>query len=123
MLLAEAGARRSGVLGPALGVDHRSCGGAVTVPPVGFASNRLNGSPATDATRFADFVMMNQYFGTWAGPKHGLGAALDRVHEAFPAKPVIVSEFGFEPTPVRRRRDLLDVSGLPHAHELHHGRG
>jgi beta-galactosidase/beta-glucuronidase len=65
--------------------------------PVGFASNRLNDSPATDATRFADFVMMNQYFGTWAGPKQGLGAALDRVHEAFPAKPVIVSEFGFEP--------------------------
>jgi beta-galactosidase/beta-glucuronidase len=65
--------------------------------PVGFASNRLNSSPATDATRFADFVMMNEYFGTWAGPKEGLGAALDRVHEAFPAKPVIVSEFGFEP--------------------------
>jgi beta-glucuronidase len=67
------------------------------IRPVGFASNRLNGSPATDATRFADLVMMNEYFGTWAGPKQGLGAALDRVHESFPAKPVIVSEFGFEP--------------------------
>jgi len=65
--------------------------------PVGFASNRLNGSPGSDATRFADFVLMNQYFGTWAGPKQELGAALDRVHAAFPEKPVIVSEFGFEP--------------------------
>jgi beta-glucuronidase len=65
--------------------------------PVGFASNRLNRTPASDATRFSDFVLMNQYFGTWAGPKQELGPALDRVHAAFPAKPVIVSEFGFEP--------------------------
>jgi beta-glucuronidase len=65
--------------------------------PVGFASNRLNGTPGSDATRFSDFVLMNQYFGTWAGPKQELGAALDRVHAAFPEKPVIVSEFGFEP--------------------------
>jgi beta-glucuronidase len=71
--------------------------------PVGFASNRLNGTPGNDATRFADFVLMNQYFGTWAGPKQELGAALDRVHEAFPEKAVIVSEFGFEP----RWQDLV----------------
>jgi beta-galactosidase/beta-glucuronidase len=65
--------------------------------PVGFASYRLYDSPGLDATRFSDFVLMNQYYGTWAGPKQELGAALDQVHAAFPEKPLIVSEFGFEP--------------------------
>jgi beta-glucuronidase len=65
--------------------------------PVGFASNQLYLTPKLDATRFSDFVLMNQYLGTWGGPKWALGAILDHVHEAFPDKPVIVSEFGFEP--------------------------
>ncbi|MCI0394166.1 MAG: beta galactosidase jelly roll domain-containing protein [Chloroflexi bacterium] len=65
--------------------------------PVSFASNRLNQPPGDDAAGLADFVMMNQYFGTWAGPKEGLGQALDRIHQTWPDKPVIISEFGFEP--------------------------
>ncbi len=70
--------------------------------PVGFASNRLTQSPERDATALADFVMMNQYFGTWAGPKSGLAAALDRIHATWPDKTVIISEFGFEPTWAQR---------------------
>jgi beta-glucuronidase len=68
--------------------------------PVGFASNRLNQifMLGKEATNEADFVMMNQYFGTWAGPKGELSAALDRVHSTWPEKPVIISEFGFEPS-------------------------
>jgi beta-glucuronidase len=65
--------------------------------PVGFASNQLYLTPKLDATRFSDFVLMNQYLGTWGGPKWALGPILDHVHEAFPDKPVIISEFGFEP--------------------------
>jgi hypothetical protein len=65
--------------------------------PVGFASNRLDRQPALDATQFADFVMMNQYFGTWVGPKKGLSQALDHIHAAWPDKAVVISEFGFEP--------------------------
>lgn len=65
--------------------------------PVGFASNRLGGQPERDATVYADFVMMNQYFGTWAGPKQGFGPALEAIHQAWPDKLVIISEFGFEP--------------------------
>jgi beta-glucuronidase len=65
--------------------------------PVGFASNELYLTPKLDATRFSDFVLMNEYLGTWAGPKWALGPLLDHVHEAFPDKPVIISEFGFEP--------------------------
>lgn len=65
--------------------------------PVSFASNHLNESPLQDGTQYADFVMMNQYFGTWAGQKAGLGPALDEIHRIWPEKPIIISEFGFEP--------------------------
>jgi beta-glucuronidase len=65
--------------------------------PVGFASNRLNSNPSQDATAYSDFVMMNQYWGGWAGPKQGLSGALDAIHAAWPEKTVFISEFGFEP--------------------------
>ena len=65
--------------------------------PVGFASNRLGSRTYFEATTFSDFVLMNQYFGTWAGPKQGLGPALDRIHQTWPDKVVIISEYGFEP--------------------------
>lgn len=65
--------------------------------PVGFASNRLNSNPSQDATAYSDFVMMNQYWGGWAGPKQGLSGALDGIHAAWPEKTVFISEFGFEP--------------------------
>ena len=65
--------------------------------PVGFASNHLNVYPQGDATDLSDFVLMNQYIGTWAGPKQDLGPALDKIHETWPDRVVIVSEYGFEP--------------------------
>jgi beta-galactosidase/beta-glucuronidase len=65
--------------------------------PVGFASDKLGSQPQADATALSDFVEMNNYFGTWHGTKQDLGPALDRVHEAFPDKTVIISEFGFAP--------------------------
>jgi beta-glucuronidase len=65
--------------------------------PVGFASNRLGSQPWFDATAESDFVLMNQYFGTWVGPKHGLGPALDLIHKTWPDKTIIISEYGFEP--------------------------
>jgi beta-glucuronidase len=65
--------------------------------PVGFASNRLDRRPKDDATDLADLVLMNQYFGTWVGPKEGLGPALDWIHQTWPDKVVIITEYGFEP--------------------------
>ena len=50
---------------------------------------------ATDsAANDADFVMMNQYFGSWHGPASALPASLDKVGRLFPTKMVIISEFG-----------------------------
>jgi hypothetical protein len=47
------------------------------------------------AANEADFLMMNQYFGTWHGPASALGPALDQVDRLFPGKMVIISEFGY----------------------------
>ena len=53
--------------------------------------NRAAESAANDA----DFLMMNQYFGAWHGPREALDPALDKVDRLFPDKMVIISEFGF----------------------------
>jgi hypothetical protein len=42
----------------------------------------------------ADFLMMNQYFGSWHGPESELSASLDKIDRIFPHKMVIISEFG-----------------------------
>jgi hypothetical protein len=49
---------------------------------------------AENANQFTDFVMMNQYFGSWAGPAEGLAPALERVGRMFPDRMVVISEFG-----------------------------
>ncbi len=50
--------------------------------------------PARSASQFADFLMWNQYFGTWHGSAAALPAAIERIHKTFPGKMIIVSEFG-----------------------------
>jgi beta-glucuronidase len=50
--------------------------------------------PAKNASSFADFVMWNEYFGTWDAPESLLPAAFDRIEKGYPGKMVIVSEFG-----------------------------
>jgi len=52
---------------------------------------RADESAANDA----DFLMMNQYFGAWHGPREALDPALDKVNSLFPDKMVIISEFGY----------------------------
>jgi hypothetical protein len=47
------------------------------------------------AANDADFLMMNQYFGAWHGPREALDPALDKVNQLFPSKMVIISELGF----------------------------
>jgi beta-glucuronidase len=50
--------------------------------------------PATNGNLHTDFLMMNQYFGSWHGPAEGLAPALQRVGKMFPDKMVVISEFG-----------------------------
>jgi beta-galactosidase/beta-glucuronidase len=64
--------------------------------PVGFASYRLFDHPERDATDFTDFVFMNEYAGSWHGTKSDLPRALERIHELWPERVVLISEFGLE---------------------------
>lgn len=77
---------------------------------------RADQSAANDA----DFLMMNQYFGSWHGPASALVPALDRVNQLFPNKMVIVSEFGYpgifakspaeaDPARIRTLREQMPV--------------
>jgi len=49
---------------------------------------------SVNANQHTDFLMMNQYFGSWHGPAAGLAPALDRLGKLFPDKMVVISEFG-----------------------------
>jgi hypothetical protein len=64
---------------------------------VSFADDNLPklGRAEQSAANDADFLLMNQYFGSWHGPASALGAALDKVDQLFPGKMVIISEMGF----------------------------
>jgi hypothetical protein len=64
---------------------------------VSFAEDKLAklDSAAQSAANDADFVMMNQYYGSWHGPAEALPGVLDKVDRLFPDKMVIISEMGF----------------------------
>jgi hypothetical protein len=64
---------------------------------VSFADDNLSKLERADssAANDADFLMMNQYFGSWHGPATALVPALDRIDQLFPGKMVIISEMGF----------------------------
>jgi beta-glucuronidase len=64
--------------------------------PVSFASFRLFGNQERDATALTDFVLMNEYAGSWHGSKEDLPNSLDRIHALWPDRVVIISEFGLE---------------------------
>lgn len=51
--------------------------------------------PAANAARFADFVMWNEYFGSWDAPESLLLPAIDKINKGYPDKMVLVTEFGY----------------------------
>lgn len=51
--------------------------------------------PVSNASRFADFIMWNEYFGSWDGPENLLTNAFKKIAKGYPDKMVIVSEFGY----------------------------
>jgi beta-glucuronidase len=64
---------------------------------VSFADDNLPKLEQADssAANDADFILMNQYFGSWHGPAAALIPALDKINQLFPGKMVIISEMGF----------------------------
>jgi len=61
-----------------------------------YASNSLQETPERDVAGLMDFIETNEYFGTWQpGDARDLDQHLDRLHAAFPAKPIVISEYGY----------------------------
>jgi beta-galactosidase len=61
-----------------------------------YASNSLDETPERDAAGLMDFIETNEYFGSWApGSAEEVGKHLDRLHAAFPEKPIVISEYGY----------------------------
>jgi beta-galactosidase len=86
---------------------------------VAYVSNTLNktfyNNPkfVPDAANDGDYLMMNEYGGSWWNlPVGKIGAYLDSVHLSYPDKPFIISEFGlcepnFRGGDERRLQDLI----------------
>jgi len=61
-----------------------------------YASNSLDSTPERDVAGLMDFVEANEYIGTWApGSAEDAGRYLDKIHAAFPDKPIVISEYGY----------------------------
>jgi hypothetical protein len=63
---------------------------------VTFADDSLPGVKRAEesASSLADFIMWNQYFGSWAGSATLLPETVERIGKLFPDKMIVVSEFG-----------------------------
>lgn len=63
---------------------------------VSYADDRIAfvDNPADNAASLADFIMWNEYFGTWHGPAELLPAVMERIKRGYPDKMVIISEMG-----------------------------
>ena len=79
-----------------------------------YASHSLFTTPANDVAGLMDYVMMNEYVGTWQrGTAEDLSRFLDEVHRAFPEKPLVISEYGYcACTPDRPEGDAGRISVL-----------
>jgi beta-glucuronidase len=79
-----------------------------------YASNSLQSTPERDVAGEMDFVSWNEYYESWFGGDLGaLRSNLERIHAAFPEKPVVISEYGYcactadRPEDDARRAEIL----------------
>jgi beta-glucuronidase len=61
-----------------------------------YASNSLQRTPGEDAAGLLDFIEWNEYYESWyPGNPDSVRHNLQQIHEAFPQKPVVISEYGY----------------------------
>ena len=76
-----------------------------------YASNSLQQTPGEDAAGLLDFIEWNEYYESWyPGNPDSVRRNLQQIHEAFPHKPVVISEYGYcECTPERLGGDARRI--------------
>ena len=61
-----------------------------------YASNSLQRNPDEDVSKLMDFIEWNEYYESWyPGTTENLRHNLDEIHQAFPDKPIVISEYGY----------------------------
>jgi beta-galactosidase len=79
-----------------------------------YASNSLQKTPHADVSTIMDFVEWNEYYESWyGGTPDDLRRHLQEIHEAFPDKPIVISEYGYcACTPERPEGDARRIEVL-----------
>ena len=79
-----------------------------------YASNSLQSTPERDVAGEMDFVSWNEYYESWfGGDIDALRSNLEKIHAAFPDKPIVISEYGYcactadRPEDDARRAEIL----------------
>ena len=63
---------------------------------VTYASHSLKKDPGKDVSGLMDYVMCNEYYESWSpGTPQDLARNLDEIHQAFPGKAIVISEYGW----------------------------
>ena len=61
-----------------------------------YASNSLQRDPGNDVSKLMDFIEWNEYYESWyPGTPDDLRRNLEEIHQAFPDKPIVISEYGW----------------------------
>jgi len=61
-----------------------------------YASNSLQRNAGNDVARLMDFIEWNEYYESWyPGTPEELRRNLEEIHQAFPDKPIVISEYGW----------------------------
>jgi beta-glucuronidase len=81
---------------------------------VTYASNSLQTTPGKDVAGLMDYVMWNEYYGSWyKGTEDDVARNLDEIHRAFPGKAIVISEYGYcACTPERPEGDAKRIEIL-----------
>jgi beta-galactosidase len=76
-----------------------------------YASNSLQRDPGNDVSKLMDFIEWNEYYESWyPGTPEDLRRNLEEIHQAFPDKPIVISEYGWcACTPDRPEGDMRRV--------------
>ncbi len=61
---------------------------------VTFASDEHRPRDNDRSFRFVDIIAINEYYGWYYGTIHDIGPTLDRLHQAWPGKPILIAETG-----------------------------